>query len=316
MNKVSIIGAGNVGATAAMCIARKDFVNNIVLLDIKEGVAEGKAMDIAQTAYSEGFNTRVKGVTNDYSATINSDVIVITSGVPRKPGMTREQLVGINSSIMNDVVTNCHKYSPKAIYVVVSNPMDTMSFMVYQILSKLGRMDASAKVFGMGGLLDSSRFAYFIQEALDKNGKSYDINDITAWVIGGHGDTTMIPMVDTATVDGQPLKNLLSDDEINDIVAKTMKGGATLTGLLGTSAWEGPGACIAFTVEALNSPYVTTMPCSVYRHDLGCYLGTLAEISEYGVSSIILAPYGKDLYDKIDASAEAVKKVNAELPKI
>lgn len=315
MKKVSIIGAGNVGATAAMNIARMNLASTLVLLDIKDGVAEGKAMDISQCARSLKFNTKVFGVTNDYTATADSDVIVITSGVPRKPGMTREDLVGINSSIMTNVVTECNKYSPNAIYVVVSNPMDTMSYMVYKILKKLGRTDADKKVFGMGGMLDSSRFAYFIQTSLRKHDIDANIDDIDAWVIGGHGDSTMIPLIDFAKYKGKDVVSLLTPDEAAEVVSNTMKGGATLTGLLGTSAWEAPGACIAYTVGAITTGEQKVMPCSVYFKEIDCYIGMLAVIGSNGVENIFV-PVDKDVLDKFQASITAVKHVNEALPEI
>lgn len=331
MSKISIIGAGNVGATAAMKIASMGIVNKVVLLDVKEGIAEGKAMDIMQCGVCQDFNTEVVGVTNDYTATANSEIIVITSGVPRKPGMTREELVGINSSIMKSVVTECDKNSPHAIYIVVSNPMDTMTYQVISILYRLhpdmplemlGR-----KVFGMGGMLDSSRFRYFIKQAIDAKKPDYKctMSDIYAWVIGGHGDTTMIPLwQDAVVVDPEmgtiPLTSILSQEEIDEVVQKTMKGGATLTGLLGTSAWEAPGAAIADTVKNVIKNEERIMPCSVFRPEYDCCIGTLVRLGRIGVTSRYVktdeAVDKNELYDKFKASIEAVKKVNNELPKI
>jgi malate dehydrogenase len=328
MSKVSIIGAGNVGATAAMKLAAMNVIDELVLLDIKEGFAEGKAMDIMQCAIAEKFNTDVTGVTNDYSATANSDVIVITSGVPRKPGMTREQLVGINSSIMKSVVEGCDKYSPNAVYVVVSNPMDTMTYQVIQILKYLHEgelaskdfIDYDKRVIGMGGMLDTSRFKYFIYTALKKKGVNVSMDSITANVYGGHGDTTMVPDYIYATVhvngNTKNLNDFFTEDEISEIVNNTMKGGATLTNLLGTSAWEAPGANIASLVRAI----VTGNPnfgavCSVYRPEYGVCIGTFITTKKTGVKDIY-SSIDSVLVDKFNASIVAVKKVNEALPEI
>jgi len=317
-NKVSVIGAGNVGATAAMKIAKMDIVRDIVILDIKDGVAEGKAMDINQCAATEDFRSHVVGVTNDYSATDNSDVIVITSGMPRKPGMSREQLVGVNSGIMKDVIENCHKHSPLAIYIIVSNPMDTMCYMAYRILRGLGKKDVEKKVIGMGGLLDSSRFTYFIQEALRDIGSTASASEINAWVVGGHGDTTMIPLINEATYRGDFVTSYFSEDKINEIVDKTMRGGAIVTNLLGTSAWEGAGACIAKTVAAIITNNVMIAPSSVYCKEYDCFIGVFASIGYNGVREVYLPEdhvefYG-DCIDKFKESLAAVKKVNESCP--
>lgn len=321
MRKVSIIGAGNVGATAAMKIAKGEFVDELVLLDIKEGVAEGKAMDIMQCALSENFGTKVVGVTNDYNATENSDIIVVTSGVPRKPGMTREDLVGINSKIMSSVITECDKYSPNATYVIVSNPMDTMTMQALNILRKLHPnqiMDGT--VIGMGNLLDSSRFKYFIWCALKRKGYDFRIGDIgNAWVIGGHGDKTMIPLVKNVTVSNSRVKlsDYLNENEIAEIVDKTMRGGSILTNLLGTSAWEAPGACISMTVEAIFNGNLDALPCSVYRNEYGCCIGTMVALGtvygNYGVTGLFIEDEN-DVIEKMKISAEAIKQVNATLP--
>lgn len=325
MRKVSIIGAGNVGATAAMKIAKNGSANEVVLLDIKDGVAEGKAMDIMQCSMADNFKTKVIGVTNDYFATANSDIIVVTSGMPRKPGMTREDLVGVNSRIMNSVIRECDKYSPNACYVIVSNPMDTMTMQALNILRELHPnqiMDGS--VIGMGNLLDSSRFKYFIWKKINevKSELGVGINDIEdAWVLGGHGDTTMIPVHENVTVNGKKLNEILSDEEITEVVNNTMKGGSILTNLLGTSAWEAPASCIAMTVDLIlhpqeDGPYI---PCSIYREDHGCCIGSMTRLghiySYYGITS-----FGEEdesdgeLYEKMKISAEAIKKVNSALP--
>ena len=329
MSKVSIIGAGNVGATAAMKLAAMNVIDELVLLDIKEGFAEGKAMDIMQCAIAEKFKTDVTGVTNDYSATANSDVIVITSGVPRKPGMTREQLVGINSSIMKSVVEGCDKYSPNTVYVVVSNPMDTMTYQVIQILKYLHEgelahkdfIDYDKRVIGMGGMLDSSRFKYFIYKALkDKGVKNISINSIIGNVYGGHGDSTMVPDYTCASVyvDGSTkfLKDYFTDEEIDEIVNNTMTGGATLTSLLGTSAWEAPGANIATLIKAIvtGDPNFAAV-CSVYRKEYDVCIGTYITTSKTGVKDIYPS-IDSALINKFNASIAAVKKVNEALPEI
>ena len=323
MKKVSIIGAGNVGATAAMNIARMNIVDTVVLLDIKEGVAEGKAMDISQCAASLEFTTDVIGVTNDYSATADTDVFVVTSGMARKPGMTREDLVGVNSRIMQNVIERCHRYSKDAIYIIVSNPMDTMTYQSVKILEALGKTDVKTKVFGMGGMLDTSRFKYFIKEKLNKHGyeETVSVNDIDAYVIGAHSDINMVPVIDKVTFwskeEGKTiyLKDVLSELEIADIIDKTKRGGAILTGMLGTSAWEAPAACIAYTVKAIIWNEMVGMPCSIYRDNYDCCIGTFSFIGKDGILG----------YDNIESELEdktpfieavnAVKKVNEALPK-
>ena len=222
--KVTIVGAGNVGATCADVISYRGIASEVVLLDIKEGFAEGKALDIMQCATDTGFNTRVVGVTNDYSKTANSDVVVVTSGIPRKPGMTREELIGINAGIVKSVVENILKYSPDTIIVMVSNPMDTMTYLA---LKSTGL--PKNRIIGMGGILDSSRFRTYLSLALDK-----PANDVSGMVIGGHGDTTMIPLTRLASYNGIPVTQFLSDEVLQKVAADTMVGGATLTGLLGT----------------------------------------------------------------------------------
>ena len=232
MSKVTVVGAGNVGATCANVLAFNEVADEVVMLDVKEGVSEGKAMDMMQTAQLLGFDTKVVGCTNDYEKTANSDVVVITSGIPRKPGMTREELIGVNAGIVKSVAQNILKYSPNAILVVISNPMDTMT---YLSLKSLGL--PKNRIIGMGGALDSSRFKYFLSQALGCNA-----NEVEGMVIGGHGDTTMIPLARLATYKGIPVSKLLSAEKLQEVVASTMVGGATLTKLLGTSAWYAPGA--------------------------------------------------------------------------
>ena len=241
MSKVTVVGAGNVGATCANVLAFNEVADEVVMLDVKEGVSEGKAMDMMQTAQLLGFDTTVVGCTNDYEKTANSDVVVITSGIPRKPGMTREELIGVNAGIVKSVAQNILKYSPNAILVVISNPMDTMT---YLSLKSLGL--PKNRIIGMGGALDSSRFKYFLSQALGCNA-----NEVEGMVIGGHGDTTMIPLARLATYKGQPVSTLLSAEKLDEVVASTMVGGATLTKLLGTSAWYAPGAAGAYVVESI-----------------------------------------------------------------
>src|SRR5574344_621270 len=252
MSKVTVIGAGNVGATCANVLAINEVASEVVLIDIKEGLSEGKAMDIMQTAQLIGFDTVVKGVTNDYSQTANSDVVVITSGIPRKPGMTREDLIGVNAGIVKTVAENALKYSPNAIIIMVSNPMDPMAYLTLKSM-KLPRN----RVIGMGGALDSSRFKYFLSQALNCNA-----NEVEGLVIGGHGDTTMIPLTRFATYKGIPVSTLMSAEKLEEVAKSTMVGGATLTGLLGTSAWYAPGAAGAFVVEAILHNEMKLVPCS------------------------------------------------------
>lgn len=239
--KITVVGAGAVGATSADNIARKELAEELVLLDIKEGIAEGKALDMTQTAALFGFDTRFTGSTNDYAKTADSDVVVITSGLPRKPGMTREELIGTNASIVKGVTENLLKYSPNAIVIVVSNPMDTMTYLT---LTTSGL--PKNRIIGMGGILDSARFKCYLSAALGCSS-----NDLNAIVVGGHGDTTMIPLIRYATWNSVPVTEFLSEEQQQKIVADTMVGGATLTKLLGTSAWYAPGAAVAALVESI-----------------------------------------------------------------
>jgi malate dehydrogenase len=241
MSKVTVVGAGAVGATVADNIVRKEIVKELVLLDIKEGVAEGKALDMTQTSSLLGFDTKITGSTNDYAKTTNSDVVVITSGIPRKPGMTREELIGINAGIVKGVAENALKHSPNAIIVVISNPMDTMTYLALQATGL-----PKNRVIGMGGILDSARFKTYLSLALNCSQ-----NDIHGVVIGGHGDTTMIPLVRFATLNGINVSNFLTSEQLTKVAADTMVGGATLTALLGTSAWYAPGAAGAALVESI-----------------------------------------------------------------
>ena len=239
--KVTVIGAGAVGASCAEYIAIKDFASQVVLLDVKENLAEGKAMDLMQTASLNGFDTQIVGSTNDYTKTAGSHIVVITSGVPRKAGMTREELIGINSGIVETVVGNVLEYSPNAILIVVSNPMDTMTYLAHKV-SNLPK----SRIIGMGGALDSARFRYRLSNAL-----KCPISDVEGMVIGGHSDTGMLPLTRFATRNGIPVSHFLSKDELEVIVRETMVGGATLTKMLGTSAWYAPGAAVSALVHSI-----------------------------------------------------------------
>ena len=308
--KVTIVGAGNVGATCADVISYRGIASEVVLLDIKEGFAEGKAMDIMQCSTTTGFNTVVSGSTNDYSKTAKSDVVVITSGIPRKPGMTREELIGINAGIVKSVAENILKHSPDTIIVVVSNPMDTMAYLTLKATGL-----PKNRVIGMGGALDSSRFKYFLSQALQKPS-----NDVQGMVIGGHGDTTMIPLTRLASYNGSPVANFLSQEEMDKVAASTMVGGATLTGLLGTSAWYAPGASVAFLVDSILNNQKRMIPCSVmldgeYGQSDIC-IGVPCIIGRNGVEEIVdvkLNDAEKALFAK---SAEAVRNMNADLKSV
>ena len=263
--KVTVVGAGNVGATVANVLATKKFCSEIVLVDIKDGVPQGKAMDIMQTAHMLNFDTTVTGVTaepndpNGYAPTAGSEVVVITSGMPRKPGMSREDLIGVNAKIVKSVVDQALKFSPNAYFIIISNPMDAMTFLTLKD-SKLPRN----RVLGQGGMLDSSRFRYFLAKALTENGYPATPADVDAMVIGGHSDKTMVPLVSLATLRGIPVTKLLTEEVLDDVVANTKVGGATLTKLLGTSAWMAPGAAAAAMVEAIALDAKKVIPTCVY----------------------------------------------------
>ncbi len=310
MSKVTVVGAGNVGATAANVLAVKNIASEVVLIDIKEGVAEGKAMDIMQTAQLLGFNTVVKGVTNDYSATAGSDVCVITSGIPRKPGMTREELIGVNAGIVKSVASQLLQFSPNAIIVVVSNPMDTMAYLTLKATGL-----PKNRVIGMGGALDSSRFKYFLSQKLNCNAQ-----DVEGFVIGGHGDTTMIPMARFATYKGMPVTHFMSEAELDEVVHSTMVGGATLTGLLGTSAWMAPGAAIAFLVNSIVNDQKKMIPCSVMLEgEYGCndiFIGAPCIIGKNGIEKVIELPLNDKEKELYAASYAAVAKTTAVLKEI
>ncbi len=305
--KITVVGAGAVGATCADNIARRELAEELVLVDIKEGFAEGKALDIMQTASLLGFNTRVIGSTNDYSKTAGSDVCVITSGIPRKPGMTREELIGTNAKIVETVAKNLLEHSPNTIIVVISNPMDTMTYLALKATGL-----PKNRIIGMGGILDSARFKCYLQQALD-----CAPGDLDATVIGGHGDTTMIPLTRLATLAGIPVSNYLGEDQLKQIAADTMVGGATLTKLLGTSAWYAPGAAGAALVESIVRNQKKVFPCCValegeYGQSDIC-LGVPVVIGSNGWEKIIdykLTAEEQELFNK---SADAVRNMNGVL---
>lgn len=305
--KVTVVGAGAVGATCADNIARKELCSELVLLDIKEGISEGKSLDLFQTSSLLGFDTRIVGSTNDYTKTANSDVVVITSGIPRKPGMTREELIGINAGIVKTVTENILQHSPNAIIIVISNPMDTMTYLA---LKSSGL--PKNRIIGMGGILDSARFKCYLSLATGAS-----TNDIHGVVIGGHGDTTMIPLTRLATINGLPVSEKLDAETLNKVAADTMVGGATLTGLLGTSAWYAPGAAGAALVEAIVRDEKKVMPCCVYlegeygQNDI-C-LGVPVVIGKNGWEEIVdykLTDSEKEAFNK---SADAVRNMNSVL---
>lgn len=305
--KITVVGAGAVGATCADNIARKELASELIILDIKEGFAEGKAQDIQQTAALLGFDTRITGTTGDYSKTAGSTVVVITSGIPRKPGMTREDLIGTNAGIVKGVAQNILKYSPNAIIVVISNPMDTMTYLALQATGL-----PKNRIIGMGGTLDSARFKYQLSQTL-----SCSAGDLNAVVVGGHGDTTMIPLIRLATWNSTPVTNFLTKEQQDKIVADTMVGGATLTKLLGTSAWYAPGAAGAAVVEAIVRDEKKLFTACVYLD------------GEYGQKDICMGVpviLGKDGCEKIldfdlneeetaafNKSADAVRNMNEVL---
>ncbi|MCC8062040.1 MAG: malate dehydrogenase [Rikenellaceae bacterium] len=311
MAKVTVVGAGNVGATCANVLAAREVCSELVLLDIKEGVAEGKILDMFQCATLMDFDTNIKGVTNDYAATAGSDVVVITSGMPRKPGMTREELIGVNAGIVKSVAENILKHSPKAIILIVSNPMDPMTYLALKATGL-----PKNQVFGMGGALDSARFKCYLSKALGVNS-----NDVDGMVIGGHGDTTMIPLVSKASVKGVPVTELCKDKAVLDkVVADTMVGGATLTKLLGTSAWYAPGAAAAMVVESIVCDQKKIVPSCVYLE--GEYgqkdicIGVPAVIGKNGAEKVIEVALTAEEKEAFEKSAEAVRKTNAILKEI
>ncbi len=302
--KVTVVGAGAVGATCADNIARASLCEELVLLDIKEGFAEGKAMDMMQTASLLGFETKISGSTNDYAKTAGSDVVVITSGIPRKPGMTREELIGTNAGIVKSVTENILKHSPDTIIVVISNPMDTMTYLA---LKSSGL--PKERIIGMGGILDSARFKFNLSKALGASP-----NDLNAAVIGGHGDTTMIPLIRYATWNSVPVTEFLSKEEQDKIVSDTMVGGATLTKLIGTSAWYAPGAAGAALVKSIVRDEKKLFPCCVslngeYGQSDIC-LGVPVIIGKKGWEKIVDYKLNNDEQALFNKSAEAVRNMN------
>ena len=309
MSKVTVVGAGAVGATCANVMACREVASEVVLIDIKEGLSEGKMLDMYQCSTLMDFDTKLVGVTNDYKQTANSDVVVITSGIPRKPGMTREELIGTNANIMKGVIENVVKYSPRAIIIVVANPMDTLTYLALKA-SGLPKN----RIIGMGGALDSSRFKCYLAKATGAN-----INNVDGMVIGGHGDTTMIPLVSKATVNGVPVSQFASKKKLDEAVANTMVGGATLTKLIGTSAWYAPGAASAMMVEAILNDQKKMIPCSCYLEgeygQLDICIGVPAIIGRKGIEKIVKIDLSKEEAEKFAASADAVRKTNNSAPR-
>lgn len=310
MSKVTVVGAGNVGATCANVLATREVAGEVVLIDIKEGLAEGKVLDIYQTSTLMDFDTKLTGVTADYSKTAGSDVVVITSGVPRKPGMTREELIGVNAGIVRDVVANVLKHSPNAILLIVSNPMDTMTYLA----GKISGLPAN-RVFGMGGALDSARFKCYLAKALGAN-----INDIDGMVIGGHGDTTMIPLLSKASYKGVQVSAFAGEDVLKQVAADTMVGGATLTKLLGTSAWYAPGAAASMVVESILNDQKKIIPsCVALNGEYGqkdICIGVPAVIGRNGVEKVVEIPLTAEEKEAFAKSADAVRATNNVLKEI
>ena len=305
--KITIVGAGAVGASCAEYIAIKNFASEVVILDIKEGFAEGKAMDLMQTASLNGFDTKIVGVTNDYSKTAGSDVVVITSGVPRKPGMTREQLIGINAGIVKSVSSNLIKYSPEAIMIVVSNPMDTMTYLVHKIAGL-----PKNRIIGMGGALDSARFKYRLAEALGA-----PISDVDGMVIGGHSDVGMVPLTRMATRNSIPVSKFISEERLDEVMEATKVGGGTLTKLLGTSAWYAPGAAVSGLVQAIVCDQKKIFPCSTllegeYGLNDIC-IGVPVVLGRNGIEEIVKLDLTDAENEHMNRSAEGVRKTNGLL---
>ncbi len=300
--KVTVVGAGNVGATCANCIAEKDIVNEVVLLDIKEGVSEGKSLDMWQTAPINLYDTRIKGVTNDYAATAGSEVVVITSGLPRKPGMSRDDLISTNAGIVKSVTENVIKHSPDAKIIIVSNPLDVMCYCAY-LAAKID----SSKVFGMAGILDTARYRAFLAEALNVSPK-----DIQALLLGGHGDT-MVPLPRYTTIGGIPVTELMDADQLHAIIERTKVGGGELVKLMGTSAWYAPGAAAAQMVEAIVNNQRRVFPvCALLNGEYGMkniYLGVPVILGKNGIEKIIEVKLDNEEKQLLEESAKAVKSV-------
>ncbi len=305
--KVTVVGAGAVGASCAEYIAIKNFASEVVLVDIKEGFAEGKAMDLMQTASLNGFDTKITGVTGDYSKTANSDICVITSGIPRKPGMTREELIGINAGIVKSVSASLIEHSPNTIIIVVSNPMDTMTYLVHKTTGL-----PKNRIIGMGGALDSARFKYRLAEALGA-----PISDVDGMVIGGHSDKGMVPLTRLATRNSVPVSEFISEERLEEVLQATKVGGATLTGLLGTSAWYAPGAAVSGLVQAIACDQKKIFPCSTLLegeyglNDL-C-IGVPVVLGRNGIESIVDIKLSDAEKAHMQASAEGVKATNGLL---
>ncbi|MDF4221536.1 MULTISPECIES: malate dehydrogenase [Maribacter] len=305
--KVTVVGAGAVGASCAEYIAIKDFASEVVILDIKEGYAEGKAMDLMQTASLNGFDTKITGSTNDYAKTADSHVAVITSGIPRKPGMTREELIGINAGIVKTVSSNLLEHSPNVIIIVVSNPMDTMTYLVHKTTGL-----PKNRIIGMGGALDSARFKYRLAEAMEA-----PISDIDGMVIGGHSDTGMVPLTSHATRNSIRVSEFLSDERLEQVAADTKVGGATLTKLLGTSAWYAPGAAVSSMVQAIACDQKKMFPCSTMLD--GEYglkdicIGVPVILGKDGIEKIVDIPLSDAEKAKMQESAAGVTKTNGLL---
>lgn len=308
--KVTVVGAGAVGASCAEYIAIKNFAAEVVLVDIKEGFAEGKAMDLMQTASLNGFDTKITGSTNDYSSTAGSDVAVITSGIPRKPGMTREELIGINAGIVKSVSENLIKESPNVIIIVVSNPMDTMTYLVHKATGL-----PKNRIIGMGGALDSARFQYRLSEAL-----GCPASDVDGIVIGGHSDTGMVPLIEKAVRNSVPVSEFLSADRMAQVVEDTKVGGATLTKLLGTSAWYAPGAAVSELVRAIAQDALKMFPCSAmldgeYGLSDIC-IGVPCVLGKNGIEKIVEISLSDAEKTKLAESAEGVRNTNGDLSSV
>jgi len=305
--KVTVVGAGAVGASCAEYIAIKNFASEVTLIDIKEGFAEGKAMDLMQTASLMKFDTKITGTTNDYSKTAGSDVAVITSGIPRKPGMTREELIGINAGIVKTVATNLIEHSPNVIIIVVSNPMDTMAYLAHKATGL-----PKNRIIGMGGALDSARFKFRLAEAL-----GCPQSDIDGMVIGGHSDTGMVPLIEKAARNSVAVSEFLTEERMQQVVEDTKVGGATLTKLLGTSAWYAPGAAVSSMVQAIACDQHKMFPCSaLLEGEFGLNdisIGVPCVIGKNGIEKIVEIELSEAEMTKLHTSAEGVKKTNALL---
>ncbi|MBT6013367.1 MAG: malate dehydrogenase [Flavobacteriales bacterium] len=302
--KVTVVGAGAVGASCAEYIAIKNFASEVVLLDIKENFAEGKAMDLMQTASLNGFDTKIVGTTNDYSKTSGSDIAVITSGIPRKPGMTREELIGINAGIVKTVSENLIKHSPNVILIIVSNPMDTMTYLVHKTTDL-----PKHRIIGMGGALDSARFKYRLAEAMD-----CPSSDVDGMVVGGHSDKGMLPLTRLASRNSIRVSEFLSEERLSEVLEATKVGGATLTGMLGTSAWYAPGAAVSSLVQSIACDQKKMFPCSAllegeYGLEDLC-IGVPVVLGRNGIEKIVKLDLNDSEMDKLKESAEGVKATN------